>query len=99
MIQDTGEKVQKKDSWGNKCKLYCRERTRRVWPGDGGNTCFVWKQRRMTRKGKYSKSDEKSLAEDVRLKALETVAETKKRKTECAPDVACGSGIRNKRKA
>ena len=53
----------------------------------------------MTRKGKYSKSDEKSMAEDVRLKALETVAETKKRKTECAPDVACGSGIRNKRKA
>ena len=39
------------------------------------------------------------MAEDVRLKALETVAETKKRKTECAPDVACGSGIRNKRKA
>ena len=33
----------------------------------------------------------KSLAEDVRLKALETVGETKKRKTEGEPDVACGS--------
>ena len=33
------------------------------------------------------------------LKYWKTVGETKKRKTEGEPDVACGSGIRNKRKA